>query len=64
MAVNEAKPIWSKLQAGCRAANMEIMYTVIQSLTKDGRDRSNDYKITGFHVPPGSWDAKVGEFSP
>jgi ureidoacrylate peracid hydrolase len=35
------------------------MYTVIESLTRDGRDRSLDYKITGFHVPKGSWDAKV-----
>lgn len=35
------------------------MYTVIQSLTKDGRDRGLDYKISGFHVPPGSWDAQV-----
>jgi ureidoacrylate peracid hydrolase len=35
------------------------MYTVIQSLTADGRDRSLDYKISGFHVPPGSPDAAV-----
>jgi ureidoacrylate peracid hydrolase len=36
-----------------------VMYTVIESLTRDGRDRSLDYKITGFHVPKGSWDAQV-----
>jgi ureidoacrylate peracid hydrolase len=35
------------------------MYAVIESLTRDGRDRSLDYKITGFNVPRGSWDAKV-----
>lgn len=35
------------------------MYTVIESLTLDGRDRSLDYKITGFNVPKGSWDGKV-----
>jgi ureidoacrylate peracid hydrolase len=35
------------------------MYTVIESLTNDGRDRSLDYKITGFNVPRGSWDAQV-----
>ena len=35
------------------------MYTVIQSLTADGRDQSLDYKISGFHVPPGSFDAEV-----
>jgi hypothetical protein len=38
---------------------IEVMYTVIQSLTRDGRDRSLDYKISGFHVPPGCWDANV-----
>ena len=32
---------------------------MIQSLTTDGRDRGLDYKISGFHVPPGSIDAKV-----
>jgi nicotinamidase-related amidase len=34
---------------------------VIESLTADGRDRSLDYKISGFHVPKGSWDAQVLE---
>lgn len=37
------------------------MFTVIQSLTADGRDRGLDYIISGFHVPPGSWDAQVLE---
>lgn len=32
----------------------------LQSLTADGRDRGLDYKISGFHVPPGCWDARVG----
>lgn len=27
---------------------MEVMYTVMQSLTDDGRDRSLDYKISGM----------------
>lgn len=49
------------LQRACRGAGIEVMYTVIESLTKDGRDRSLDYKITGFHVPKGSWDAQVLE---
>lgn len=52
-------PNMQKLQAGCRAAGVEVMYTTIESLTKDGRDRSLDYKITGFNVPKGSWDGKV-----
>jgi len=47
------------VQAACRRAGVEVMYTTIESLTLDGRDRSLDYKITGFHVPKGSWDGKV-----
>ena len=54
-----ALPNMRRLQAACRAAGIEVMYTVIESLTRDGRDRSLDYKITGFHVPKGSWDARV-----
>jgi len=38
---------------------------VIESLTADGRDRSLDYKITGFNVPKGSRDAEmVDELEP
>jgi ureidoacrylate peracid hydrolase len=36
-----------------------VMYTLIRNLTRDGRDRSLDYKITGFNVPPDSWDGQV-----
>lgn len=52
-------PNMQAVQAACRAAGVEVMYTTIESLTLDGRDRSLDYKITGFHVPKGSWDGKV-----
>ncbi|WP_027836178.1 isochorismatase family cysteine hydrolase [Maritalea myrionectae] len=52
-------PNMQKLQAGFRAKNIEVLYTTIESLTLDGRDRSLDYKITGFNVPKGSWDGKV-----
>ena len=48
-----------RLQAGCRQAGIEVMYTVIRNLTRDGRDRSLDYKITGFNVPRDSWDGQV-----
>ncbi len=50
-----------RLLAGCRDAGIEVLYTVIESLTLDGRDRSLDYKITGFNVPRGSWDGQVIE---
>ena len=43
----------------CREAGADVLYTVIQSLTLDGRDRSLDYKLSGFHVPPGSADAQA-----
>lgn len=52
-------PNMQSIQTACRAAGVEVMYTNIESLTLDGRDRSLDYKITGFHVPKGSWDGKV-----
>lgn len=48
-----------KIQVACRQAKIEVMYTTIESLTKDGRDRSLDYKITGFNVPKGSWDGQT-----
>ncbi|MFK7751084.1 MAG: isochorismatase family cysteine hydrolase [Sedimentitalea sp.] len=52
-------PNMQAIQTACRAADIEVMYTTIESLTLDGRDRSLDYKITGFNVPKGSWDGKV-----
>ncbi len=52
-------PRMQRLQSACRKAGLEVMYTTIESLTLDGRDRSLDYKITGFNVPRGSWDGKV-----
>jgi len=54
-------PNMQAIQRACRDAGVEVMYTTIESLTRDGRDRSLDYKITGFHVPKGSWDGKVIE---
>ena len=48
-----------RLQQVCRQNGVEVMYTVVENLTQDGRDRSLDYKITGFNVPKGSNDAKV-----
>ena len=50
------------LQALCtafRAAGAEVMYTVMENLTADGRDRSLDYKLSKFFIAKGSWDAKV-----
>jgi ureidoacrylate peracid hydrolase len=54
-----AVPNMQRLQAACRGAKIEVMYTVIEALTRDGRDQSLDYKISKLFVPRGSWDAKV-----
>ena len=54
-----ALPNMVALQRACRRARIEVAYTVIESLTADGRDRSLDYKISGFNVPKGSPDARV-----
>ena len=54
-----ALPNLQRLQAACRKGGVEIVYTIIESLTRDGRDRSLDYKISGLHVPRGSSDALV-----
>lgn len=60
-----ALPNMVRLQQACRRAGIEVAYTVIESLTSDGRDRSLDYKITGFNVPKGSPDARmVDELAP
>jgi ureidoacrylate peracid hydrolase len=60
-----ALPNMVRLQKACRRAGIEVTYTVVESMTKDGRDRSLDYKITGFHVPKGSPDARmVDELAP
>jgi nicotinamidase-related amidase len=52
-------PNQQRLQAAARAAGIEVIYTVIESLTRDGRDRSLDHKISRLHFPKGSWEAKV-----
>lgn len=56
-----AVPNMVLLQRASRRAGIEVTYTVIESLTREGRDRSLDYKITGFNVPKGSPDARVIE---
>jgi ureidoacrylate peracid hydrolase len=55
----KAVPNMHKLQNACRNGRIEVLYTVIESATQDGRDRSLDYKVSNLHVPKGSWDAKV-----
>lgn len=41
-----------RLLAAARQSGVEVMHTIIQSLTEDGRDRSLDHKLTPIHIPP------------
>jgi len=50
-----------RLQTACRRAGIEVVYSVIENMTRDGRDRSLDYKISGIDVPLGSKNAHVLE---
>eukprot|EP00890_Picochlorum_soloecismus_P002981 jgi/Picsp_1/3684/NSC_06521-R1_isochorismatase family protein len=52
---------WKKLLETFRKHDIDVVYTIIQSLRQDGRDRGLDYKISGFHVAPGSFDSKILE---
>jgi ureidoacrylate peracid hydrolase len=62
---DSALPNMVLLQQACRRGGIEVTDTLIESLTADGRDRSLDYKITGFNVPKGSPDAQmVDELKP
>lgn len=50
-----------RLLEAFRRARLEVIYTVIENLTEDGRDRSLDYKLSGFNTAKGSWEARVVE---
>jgi len=52
-------PNLARAIAHCRAHGVEVIHTVIQNLTRDGRDRGLDYKLSGLGYPPGSWEARV-----
>ncbi len=54
-----ALPNMQALQKAARGAKVEVIYAVIENLTKDGRDRGLDYKISGINVVKGSWEAQV-----
>jgi nicotinamidase-related amidase len=59
IAMTRVIPNIARLLAAFRRANVEIIYTVMENLTEDGRDRSLDYKLSGISIAKGSWDAKV-----
>lgn len=54
-------PNTRRIQEHFRRRKLEVMFTTVENLTLDGRDRSLDYKISGYSVPKGSKDAHVLE---
>tara|TARA_B100000676_G_scaffold2471_1_gene2279 strand:+ start:6338 stop:7033 length:696 start_codon:yes stop_codon:yes gene_type:complete len=51
---NTTLPAIKRLQEACRGSSIEILYTVVEALTRDMRDLGLDYKISGIGVPKGS----------
>jgi nicotinamidase-related amidase len=58
-ATTRVVPNIARLLAAFRASRLEVIYTVMENLTEDGRDRSLDYKLSGVSIARGSWEAKV-----
>jgi nicotinamidase-related amidase len=58
-ATSRVIPNIARLIEAFRRAGLEIIYTVMENLTADGRDRSLDYKLSGISIAKGSWEAKV-----
>ena len=48
-----------KIISLARKLNIEVMHTVIESLTQDGRDRSIDHRLSGMNVPKGAEGAEL-----
>ena len=56
---NLVLPNGKKIIDKCRKNKIEVIYTVIESYTKDGRDRGIDYKISGIFCAKNSVEAEV-----
>jgi nicotinamidase-related amidase len=54
-----AIPNMARLIGASRKSGVEVIYTVMENYTADGRDRSLDYKLSNFFILKGSNDAQV-----
>jgi len=45
-------PNQRRLLKAARDAGVEVLHTIVRSLTRDGRDRSLDHKLTPLHLAP------------
>jgi len=59
VATTRVIPNIARLLAAFRASGLEVIYSVMENLTEDGRDRSLDYKLSGISIGKGSWEARV-----
>ncbi|ROM94515.1 isochorismatase family cysteine hydrolase [Pseudomonas brassicacearum] len=50
-----------RLLAAVRTTRQNVLHTIIESLTADGRDRSLDHKLSDMHLPKGSPQAAIIE---
>src|SRR5690554_2630870 len=56
---SSAIPNIARLAEASRRHGVEVIYTVMENFTEDGRDRSLDYKLSNFFIARGSHDAQV-----
>jgi nicotinamidase-related amidase len=52
-------PNQRRLLSAFRDARQNVLHTIIESLTADGRDRSLDHKLSDMHLPKGSAQARI-----
>ena len=52
-------PNQRRLLSAFREARQNVLHTIIESLTADGRDRSLDHKLSDMHLPKGSAQARI-----
>lgn len=52
-------PVIYKLEEVARSAGVEVMFSRIQSITQNGRDRGRVHTNLGIFCPPGSRDAEI-----
>ncbi|MBL8711203.1 MAG: cysteine hydrolase [Rhodospirillaceae bacterium] len=52
-------PNQQKIHAAARGIGVENIFVIIESLTRDGRDRGIDHKASFINNPRGSWEAQV-----
>ncbi|WP_339494742.1 isochorismatase family cysteine hydrolase [Pseudomonas sp. RA_105y_Pfl2_P56] len=52
-------PNQRRLLSAFRQTRQNVLHTLIESLTADGRDRSLDHKLSDMHLPKGSSQARI-----